>query len=279
MLMPWDTHLDDFLSRFLDHSGPGPHHLTFKVKDIEAELATARRLGFEPIGVDLTSPEWMEAFIHPKQATGVVVQLAQSSHSEEDATDWAVPPPEGFPSGRRQRRDGSGPIRPADLEWVVHAVADPAVARALFIDLLRGTVVGSGHTGSVGWTAISWGGPLGVRLLWPRPYEPADTTSGHVGAERMDTAGPADDGLAQWLAGRPGRIHHLDMRVDDPVGVPGAVETTTPLCLVGSGTTAVRWEVPAADNAGLRLVLAGTDRPVEGTGTSRIDRGRTGSLR
>ena len=36
------------------------------------------RPGFSPIGIDFSDPEWMEAFIHPKQATGVVVQLAEA---------------------------------------------------------------------------------------------------------------------------------------------------------------------------------------------------------
>jgi hypothetical protein len=162
---------------------------------------------------------------------------------------------------------------------VVHAVADPAVARTLFVDLLRGTVVGSGDTDGVGWTAISWGGPMGVRLVWPRPHQRADSTSGRTAPDRSASTGPADVDLAAWLAGRPGRIHHLDMRVDDPSGVAGAVETTSPLCLVGSGTRGVRWEVPAADNAGLRLVLADADEPVEGTDMGRIDRGQTSSLR
>src|SRR6478735_5756213 len=41
MLEPANTHLDDFLVRFLDRSGAGPHHVTFKVPDIVAAMEAA----------------------------------------------------------------------------------------------------------------------------------------------------------------------------------------------------------------------------------------------
>src|SRR5262249_18565316 len=41
ILEPNEVERNDFLRRFLDRSGPGPHHLTFKVKDLEAALSTA----------------------------------------------------------------------------------------------------------------------------------------------------------------------------------------------------------------------------------------------
>src|ERR1700722_15373632 len=92
ILQPWDPDANPFLRRFLDHSGPGPHHLTFKVPDIEATLDRARHAGFDPVGVRLSDAHWREAFLHPRQATGVVVQVAQA------ASDWVGPAPEGFPA-------------------------------------------------------------------------------------------------------------------------------------------------------------------------------------
>lgn len=251
MLMPWDVHVDDFLARFLDRSGSGPHHLTFKVGDLGAALDEVRQAGFEPIGVDLSNPEWMEAFIHPKQATGVVVQLAESAESADSPRDdpsWATPAPEGFPHDRRALDDGSGGRAGADLEWVVHAVADPALARALFVDVLHGTMGDSGHVDSPqadahAWANLSWGGPLGVRLIWP-----IETVTGNS----------APEDLTNWLAGRPGRVHHLELRVDEPAGVPGAVPATDGACRSPDEAGSDWWEVPAADNAGLRLVLRGT---------------------
>jgi len=258
MLMPWEPQLDDFLARFLDRSGPGAHHLTFKVRDIRAALEEARRAGFEPIGVNLSQPEWMEAFLHPKEATGVVVQLAESSPLDEDSGSWATPPPVGFPPNRRRRRDGSGAIDPSALDWVVHAVADPGLARSLFVGLLAGDVVGGGHTGGVGWTDLSWRSPLGLRLLWPHVAGRTDLTTGGAIEQANLEDGPARD-LTNWLSGRPGRIHHLELRVDDPKGVPDATEISTPLCLVGGQAGEPRWEVPAPANQGLRLVLREAD--------------------
>lgn len=72
-----------FVNRFLAARGPGVHHLTFKVSDIEAAITKARELGFEVVGVNIGRPGWREAFVHPKSAHGVLVQLAQW----EDAPD------------------------------------------------------------------------------------------------------------------------------------------------------------------------------------------------
>jgi catechol 2,3-dioxygenase-like lactoylglutathione lyase family enzyme len=39
LLEPYNPETNDFLERFLDANGDGPHHLTFKVVDIEPSLA------------------------------------------------------------------------------------------------------------------------------------------------------------------------------------------------------------------------------------------------
>ena len=49
---------------------------TFKVKDIDARLASLRARGFEPVHVALQD-SWKEAFIHPRQPHGVLVQLLE----------------------------------------------------------------------------------------------------------------------------------------------------------------------------------------------------------
>src|SRR4051812_8754793 len=109
VLEPNLVELNDFLRRFLDHSGPGPHHLTFKVPDLEAALEVMQSRGYEPIGVDLSDDEWKESFIHPKQACGIVVQVAQASGDM---------PAEMDPPAVAPRVD-----RPAALVEVVHLVA------------------------------------------------------------------------------------------------------------------------------------------------------------
>jgi methylmalonyl-CoA/ethylmalonyl-CoA epimerase len=137
---------NDFLRRFLDHSGPGPHHLTFKVPDIRAALADVEGSGYHAVGVNLSDPGWQEAFLHPKQATGIVVQLAQSGEGGE----WVPEPaPASFPTGPT-----------ATLVRVAHHVADLAEARRLFEQLLGGRPLDEGD----GWVELGWPGPGRIRL-------------------------------------------------------------------------------------------------------------------
>lgn len=77
LLEPWDLTKGDFLRRFLDDHGEGPHHLTFKTDDIGAELARIRSLGYEPVGVQTESDIWREFFLHPADGHGTVIQIAQ----------------------------------------------------------------------------------------------------------------------------------------------------------------------------------------------------------
>ena len=72
-----------FLSRFLGRSGEGVHHITLKVERIEEQLERLEQGGVTPILVDLTDPEWKEAFIHPRQAHGVLIQLAESPQPDD----------------------------------------------------------------------------------------------------------------------------------------------------------------------------------------------------
>jgi methylmalonyl-CoA/ethylmalonyl-CoA epimerase len=147
VLEPYEQEHNDFLRRFLDRNGPGPHHLTFKVKDIGAALEQAEAAGYSPVGVELRDPRWKEAFLHPKQACGVVIQLAQS------AGDWEGPRRRGLPAPRT--------AEPASLDHVAHAVPALDDGRRLFVDLLAGDEVDAGD----GWVELAWRGGGRVRLL------------------------------------------------------------------------------------------------------------------
>jgi hypothetical protein len=232
LLMPWDTEVNDFLARFIANNGPGPHHLTFKVPDLAAALEKVRAAGFDPIGIDFSHPEWLEAFIHPKQATGVVVQLAEAP------VPWSSPPPDDYPPNRRQWSDGSGPMPPASLRWVVHAVADLAGAVGLFVDLLGGTVADQGSVRGHQWMDVTWDGPLGVRLV-----------------AAVDPSSPNQ--VSEWLEGRPGRIHHLRFSAQSPSGLPDVQPTSAALPGLGRNAAPTAcWKIAAEDNAGLRLVIS-----------------------
>jgi methylmalonyl-CoA/ethylmalonyl-CoA epimerase len=191
VLEPYQVEVNDFLRRFLDATGPGPHHLTFKVADLDAALDAVAAAGLAPVGVDRSDPSWQEAFLHPKEALGVVVQLAQSG-----GDSWESDPPPDLPTPATEA--------PAVLEHVAHAVASLEEGRALFGGLLGGQEVGGGEVDGGRYVDLAWPGPGRVRLIGPD--DTGERSPWHL-----------------WLEGRSGRLHHLAFRVADPGAVPGAV--------------------------------------------------------
>jgi methylmalonyl-CoA/ethylmalonyl-CoA epimerase len=91
ILEPMGDH--GFLHRFLDERGPGVHHVTFRVPSRDEVSARAERAGYDVVGRDDTDPEWKEAFLHPKQALGIVVQFAESAAGDEGPGPHWQPPP------------------------------------------------------------------------------------------------------------------------------------------------------------------------------------------
>ena len=85
-----------FLHRFLAERGPGIHHVTFKVPSLDEVCARAEAVGYGIVGRDDADAEWKEAFLHPKQALGIVVQFAQPGPSQ--GTPHPSTPPPGVPS-------------------------------------------------------------------------------------------------------------------------------------------------------------------------------------
>ena len=76
---------EGFVSRFLEGRGEGVHHMTFTVKDLPAQVERMRAGGVELIQVHVDDDHWREAFIHPKNAHGVLIQIAESLHTHEDS--------------------------------------------------------------------------------------------------------------------------------------------------------------------------------------------------
>jgi catechol 2,3-dioxygenase-like lactoylglutathione lyase family enzyme len=81
---------DGFVHRFLASRGPGIHHVTFKVPSLDEACERARVRGCEIVGDDDSYDDWKTAFLHPKQALGIVVQFAQTSGAS-DPTRWTPP--------------------------------------------------------------------------------------------------------------------------------------------------------------------------------------------
>jgi methylmalonyl-CoA/ethylmalonyl-CoA epimerase len=87
-----------FIHRFLKSRGPGVHHVTFKVPDLEAAAARAASLGYAVVGYNAASPSWKECFLHPKQAQGIVVQMAETGPELEPEDDIRYAFPEVAPA-------------------------------------------------------------------------------------------------------------------------------------------------------------------------------------
>ena len=135
-----------FLERFLESRGPGPHHFNFLVSDIDAMLARIRTAGLEPVGVNLAHPQWKEAFLHPRAAHGIVIQVAQQA-----AEPAAAPPPELPEPGPASR-----------LDLIEHHVSDLDGAVRLFRDVLDGRLEEAAGPGTA---ELTWPGGKRIRLV------------------------------------------------------------------------------------------------------------------
>jgi methylmalonyl-CoA/ethylmalonyl-CoA epimerase len=135
-----------FLERFLAARGAGPHHFNFLVTDIEDALARIKAIGIEPVGVNLANPGWKEAFIHPRDAHGIVVQVAQQA---------------GSPSASTRPAEMLEPGPPSRLELIEHHVSDLEGAVLLFRDILDGRL----DVSDAGTAELTWPGGRRIRLV------------------------------------------------------------------------------------------------------------------
>jgi hypothetical protein len=73
---------DNFINRFIEKRGEGVHHVTLKVESLDEAVEHCRRQGIEPFDINVSDPLWKEAFIHPRDALGVLIQLAEFPEDE-----------------------------------------------------------------------------------------------------------------------------------------------------------------------------------------------------
>jgi methylmalonyl-CoA/ethylmalonyl-CoA epimerase len=124
-----------FLHRFLAARGPGIHHVTFKVPDIHRAAELARAHGYDVVGFNDAFEGWKEMFLHPGQAQGIVVQLAQTHPTIPDDS-WG--PGFAFP-----RFAGTAPP-PVRVVGVRLSARSLERARAQWEGLLGASVTGTG---------------------------------------------------------------------------------------------------------------------------------------
>ena len=177
LLEPWEPDQSDFLSRFLDRHGEGPHHLTFKVPDLAVELKRLEGLGLDPVGVDLSNPMWREAFLHPRDSHGTVIQIAESEVWRFELA-WESARA-GEPVGRRWWPDPPvrGPVG-AVLERVVIESQDVGLTAGFFIEVLSADV--AVHDVNV------------VELVWPGGGQLTIEKGPEPGITRLEVSGAGD---------------------------------------------------------------------------------------
>jgi len=75
---------DTFIARFLRERGPGLHHVTFEVEDVDRAGAAISEYGIEPYRGVQRSHGWAETYIHPKDSGGVLFQFfVEEDHHHE----------------------------------------------------------------------------------------------------------------------------------------------------------------------------------------------------
>ncbi len=81
------TESGSFLDGFLKNREGGVHHITLQVANIQHARQTLDRAGIPYFGYhEYPGGVWKELFIHPKDAFGVLIQLAEFT-----ADDWLAP--------------------------------------------------------------------------------------------------------------------------------------------------------------------------------------------
>ncbi len=79
---------NSYLHRFLEERGPGLHHVTFEVSDIDSAAQAVRDYGIEPFRGVQRGHGWAETYIHPKDSGGVLFQF----YIDEDHHHESEPP-------------------------------------------------------------------------------------------------------------------------------------------------------------------------------------------
>ncbi|MBZ9731446.1 methylmalonyl-CoA epimerase [Salegentibacter sp. JZCK2] len=75
------TNPESPIAKFIEKRGEGIHHLAFAVEDIKAEIARLENEGFKLINTEpkTGADNKLVAFMHPKSANGVLVELCQEA--------------------------------------------------------------------------------------------------------------------------------------------------------------------------------------------------------
>jgi methylmalonyl-CoA/ethylmalonyl-CoA epimerase len=85
LLEPYND--ESYLHKFLEEKGPGLHHVTFEVEDVEKTAVAISQHGIKPWGGVTRSHGWAETFIHPKDSGGVLFQFYNEEEEHQHDHD------------------------------------------------------------------------------------------------------------------------------------------------------------------------------------------------
>ncbi|MCH9670246.1 MAG: VOC family protein [Gammaproteobacteria bacterium] len=79
---------DGFLAKFLERRGEGVHHITLQTPDLKRKVISMEEQGVRVVDKHLDDPEFLDAFISPKSAHGILFQLGQTIGPLNNAPYW-----------------------------------------------------------------------------------------------------------------------------------------------------------------------------------------------
>lgn len=79
---------NSFLHKFLEKRGEGLHHLTFNVPDSKDKVAELKSQGVRMVDETQWSPTSYEAFISPRSAHGVLIQIGSGYPTLSDLPEF-----------------------------------------------------------------------------------------------------------------------------------------------------------------------------------------------
>ncbi len=79
------TRADSPIAKFIDKKGEGIHHIAFSVEDIASEIKRLKSEGFVVLNEEPKkgADNKLVAFLHPKSAHGVLIELCQEINNKE----------------------------------------------------------------------------------------------------------------------------------------------------------------------------------------------------
>ena len=89
---------DSFLTEYLDANGPGLHHVTLEVADLDRVANVLEDEGLSIVD-RATFDGWREAFVSPRNPTGVLFQLME--YTDDYPETQGVPPNDLYVGGHR----------------------------------------------------------------------------------------------------------------------------------------------------------------------------------